>query len=81
MICEKYKNKECVGKFWCGICSEHLKEFSEQFRESTDKEKFALQCQQEMFKKHNEMVKNGRYDKAASYYSCIQIMEKYLKLN
>lgn len=79
MICEKYKNKICVGHKWCGICSLYDYESDPDYHHiMTDKEIFAMKCQQDMFKHYNEMIKDDKYDKAASYYSCIQIMEKYL---
>lgn len=80
MVCEKYKNKECVGKVWCGICPLQTYECDPEYIHiPTDKEKFAMKAQQEFFKHYQEYVRNGKEEKAMSYYSCIQILERLLR--
>ena len=79
MECNKYNTKECKGGKWCGICSEYVYENDPEYRhEMSEKEIFAMKCQQEFFKRGKEYCKAGNSDKSMSYYSCIQIMEKYL---
>lgn len=80
MECKKYIDKECVGKNWCGICPLYEYELDPDFQHiPTFVEIFAMKCQQEFFSHYNEYVKEGKMDKAMSYYSCIQIMERILR--
>lgn len=78
MACEKFKNKECVGNFWCGICP--LCEYENGYEfEPNAKEKFAMKAQMDFFKEYNKYIKLGEKEKAMSYYSCIQILQFILQ--
>ena len=80
MGCEKFNNKECVGKKWCGICPLYEYETDPDYHHiPTPEEAFAMKCQQEYYNQYNLYMKEGKKDKAMSYYSCIQIMERLLQ--
>lgn len=78
MNCEKFKNKECIGGFWCGRCI--LEEYVDGHQiHPTYAEEFAMKAQQKMYKEYNRCIETGKREQAMSYYSCIQILENLLK--
>ena len=72
--CEKYDHKTCKGKFWCGICPLHKPGYKQ-----TQNEAFAMKLQQTYYQREQYYLCSGNRDKAMSYCSCIQIMEKMLR--
>lgn len=82
MDCEKYNNKQCVGKFWCGICPLYVYDGNPNYSHApTPIQVFAMKAQQEFYKHYQEYVCKGNDEKSMSYYSCIQILEKLLREN
>jgi len=80
MNCNKFDKKECVGKVWCGICPLYTYECDPNFTYTpTDLERFAMKAQQEFFKRYQDYMRDDKKEKAMSYYSCIQILERLLK--
>lgn len=77
-MCEKFKNKECVGGFWCGICPLYEYENGCQCI-PTYSEEFAMKAQRKIFQEYNKCIKLGKREQAMAYYSCIQFLEYLLK--
>ncbi len=75
-VCELFKNKECVGKNWCGICPLYEYENSNYRHIPTNVEEFAMMAQRELFKECQKYKDN--FDKFVGYYSAIQILERLL---